>query len=466
MLVGLIRAAGIVALVLTVAGLVPSALAQQTAPPTFNIRPDSQRGLVQLVETYLRSNKREQRKTIVSSIDKEAAGDVRRVIDALQEVNVWESLGNVSGRIYFPGSGRPRVVAEFMVPDTYDPAIAHPMLVFMAPEGASAAMAVMSAANLFGELARGHVILGIDPSVSSSFAGAASTAGELGTLMRLVRKRIHIDTDRVYILGVGDGADRAWMAALGQPDLFAGLIVASGFPRVPYAKQFYPMLLPNLLDMPVMLTWSAPATAGWQRSAEMTPRSLAVSEHCRAIAALASQLDLPITAIEQASDVSPDRLFSSLDLSTALARRRAAYGRRITRWFRYPAHGNAGWVRQTRFRGDVWNDPELSILASPSVDRDWFITDILQGKMGYIAAEITGQVIELQTRRCVRIDLQLSGGLFDWQQPVTIRCNGRKRHDKRLEPSIKTLLESARAEWEFQRPVVVRLSLSIRTDAR
>ena len=53
---------------------------------------------------------------------------------------------------------------------------------------------------------------------------------------------------------------------------------------------------------------------------------------------------------------------------------------------------------------------------------------------------------------------------LDWSRPVIVQCNGKRRHQRRTGPSIRTLLDTAYESWDFQHRVGVRLPLSVRTD--
>ena len=48
--------------------------------------------------------------------------------------------------------------------------------------------------------------------------------------LRDARRRYAIDSDRVFVAGQLTGGNMAWDFALAHPDLFAGVIVISGFP--------------------------------------------------------------------------------------------------------------------------------------------------------------------------------------------------------------------------------------------
>jgi len=97
------------------------------------------------------------------------------------------------------------------------------------------------------------------------------------------------------------------------------------------------------------------------------------------------------------------------------------------------------------------------------VDRDTFIADVVKSKLGFVGGSIDGQVITLEARNCARLEILIGPETIDWTKPVAIYCNGKRRFHGIMEPSVRTLLEEARAAWDFQRLIVARRSFSIRS---
>ena len=113
----------------------------------------------------------------------------------------------------------------------------------------------------------------------------------------------------------------------------------------------------------------------------------------------------------------------------------------------------------------MWDDDQLSIVTSPTTDRDKFISDVLKERLLYLGGRIDGQTIHIETKGCAEIELRLFDGMADFHTPITVLINGRKRHEGLVRPSIPTLLESAHKEREFQRLAFAKLSFSIRADS-
>jgi pimeloyl-ACP methyl ester carboxylesterase len=379
------------------------------------------------------------------------------VARALQKISVWGALPAETGTFSLDsGTEDPSTVA-YRVPQDYVPSGSYPMLLCLPARDETSSDTIARAMSTLGEAAKGFVFVCPERPLPHTFHQAAETADDVDELLYAARRKIHLDSDRVFLFGRARGGEAAWMAALNRPDAFAGVIVLSAYPRVPYPEQVYTFLLENLRRLPVLAVWQSPDGAG------PTTRRKAVGAHNRAILKFAEQASLPIVGVEVSPGAAPKP--PATELRRMLTRRRAAPSPAVSHWFRFPAHGRADWLRQTKFKGEVWQADQLSIAVSTTADRDRFITDVVKGKLAYLGGRIDGQKINLETRRCARIDVLLPAELVELTKPLLVHCNGRKRFDGLPEPSVQTMLEVAYANWEFQRPIAARLSLSIRSDA-
>ncbi len=413
-------------------------------------------GLAVQVEAYFRSTDADERARLIDEIDSAVDGDVAAVVRVIGELQLWAHPPHSVGEYRFATAAHGLIRVAYSLPDDYDPAHPHPLLICQPDRAGGADAALRKAKLLLGRAIASCILIAPDRPISGSFHQSPEAARDFPTLVVDVRRRFHTDADATFLLGVGGGADAAWQCAVMHADLLAGLIAIDGKPDPPYPMQVYPFLLKNLHSVRVCAAWVDEADA---------TREETTAAHNRASANLAARLELPLTAVRLNGDCDTWPGALARPAANVLASRRPA-SRRASHWFRYPGEGESGWVRQTRFAGDVWNAQQISIMPSPTTDHAAYITKVIQSKMAYLGGEIEGQSITIQTRRCAKVDLLFSDGAIDFSQPVTIRCNGKQRRSRRVTPSIRTLLARAYAGWDFQRPVVARLGLSIRTDAK
>lgn len=410
--------------------------------------------LDRLVDAYFRCDDVKQRGALAKEIDEAADGTIAIAADAVARVQLWSDLP-ATGTFTFQSASDGPVSVTYRLPPDYNPTRRHPVLLTLAAAGTpdSPAPRVRYADEFVYLSARW-------PSAGSFHQPTSAAASDLPRLLREARKLIHTDSNRVYLYGDLETGDEAWSAALTHSDLFAGMVVTFSFPQLPYTQHLYALLLPNLRWVPVTV-WGTTLSRPGGRNMDL------ISSHNQWIIAFAKQNSLRIHGIEDRDDLSSaERSLASTLSIAALEHSRPPAARKISLWFRYPAQGRIGWLRQTKFMGDVWGHDQLHIVTAPTVDRDKFITDVIQDKLAYLGGEVDGQQIRIETRRCAEIELLLPDGLIDFTKPAVIRCNGRKRHDGKIRPSIRILLETAYEEWDFQRLVVARLPLAIKSDSQ
>ncbi len=408
------------------------------------------------VEAFFRAEDSKTRDGLGSAIAAAAQGDIRAVARCVENAALWTEPPGTRGAFTLPSQAYGAVEVAYSLPAAYDPGQRYPTVLCMPDAGISAEKTLAHAAALLGGHAAEFVLVCPNRRIGGSFHQPRASAGDLRRLVRALRKRIHTDTDRAYLLGIGMGAEVVWLGAIAHADLFAGAVVLSGYPRVPYPEQAYPMLLGNLRHVPVLTVWSS------ADDPRATSQQELVAAHNRGIVEFAQKASLPITGIELAFDAAHE--LPATALSAVLDRGRPKLMPAVSHWFRYPSQGQANWLRQAKYAGEVWEADQLSILASATTDRDSFVQDVFKANLAYLGGSIDGQTITIETRRCARAELLFGEGMIDFSTPVTIICNGRKRHGGLIRPSIKTLLDSAYDQWEFQRLVWARRSFSIRAN--
>jgi len=425
-------------------------------PPDVTVSAELQ----QLVDAYFTTTQYDERKELLPSIERAASHDPRTVAKALQRVQVWSAAQEGAVSIFFPGPGRPTVAAAFETPVGYTSDRAFPMILGVPDAGLAPEVMLAQASRFLGDHVNEFVVAATTSEIAGTFVQAVKDRTKLRTIVKRLRQSVHTDTNRLYLLGVGTGADAAWLAAIRNPDLFAGVIAINGYPDVPYPKQAYPLLLESLRHVPVLSIWNEPASAG-----DGEPeRAAAVAAHNKLIAEVAATASLPIRLLKMPSTPSASEDPPADAISEIVARDRVVAPLKIDHWFRYHEHGSAPWLRQTRFAGLEWEEAALSIATGAGVDRDAFITNVLREKMAYLGGTVEGQTVTLQVQRTSGVDLMLPIGVLDPSENVRVVCNGRTRHEGKLPPAIDVMLEDAYERWEFQAPAAVRLSLSVKSE--
>jgi len=140
-------------------------------------------------------------------------------------------------------SNRP---VRFFLPSDYQPKYAYPLVVLFHSSGgdedaAARLVPLLSRRNYIAACPRGPVALGCGPTGQPGFAwGGDPRADEylLATVAH-ARQEFHVHAERVYLIGIGEGASAAYRVALAMAGKVAGLVILNGqLPRVPRRPVF------------------------------------------------------------------------------------------------------------------------------------------------------------------------------------------------------------------------------------
>ncbi len=440
-------------------GLGASARAQGDAPAALD----------ELIGRYFHEGSDNGRNQLLDRIEKAADGSINRVAEAVRKVQLWAPIPETD-RVVLSTTSAGQVSAiyhGFKNPD--QPEARGMVLCLPASEGMEEAnLAINRAVMALGPTLYDHsFIVALDKPIAGTFHQHPAAGDDFRQIIRELRRRLRLDTDRVFLFGYGQGGEAAWNAAISHPHLFAGVVAVASHPRLPYPEQLAPLLLPNLRKLPVLSIWES--DAGDSPDDEV----LATAVFNRAIARFAENNRLPIRGLAATfrptgSVDRPNDLPSYVETERAVLafaeHRRSPAGQSATHWFRYLAQGDLGWLRAAKLHGDVWTEDQLSIVPTAQADRDTFITDFFKQKLFHVSGEVAGQTITIQTKGIAKLDVLFFDGMMDYGKPVTVLCNGRKRFEGLIKSAIATLLENAYDEWEFQRLVFSTMTFSIRPD--
>ena len=402
------------------------------------------------------------RKMLSSAVAKASGGDPFAVASAMAELTLWAPVPGDEDEmvLVFEPSAGASVNVLIRLPASYDPSKAYPMLLCLPDDGIAPVATLSSVRDEFGPAVDGFLLACPARRISGRFQQSVHQSGDFRALVLAVRKAVHTDTDRLYLFGRSAGGDAVWITALNHADLLAGVVVVDSFPRLPYAQEAYPWWLANLAHVPVLSAWRMPAPT------QSTTRGVMVAEHNRYISLIAQEADLPFVGLELPADDQAAMSAFRKAANDVFQTPRVHRPREVSCWFRYPDHGSAYVVRQTKFAGDVWTDDQIAILPASAVDRGAYIAEVLQGKLAHLGARVAGNRIDLQTRSCTRVEIDVPLAGTNWDEPVVVTCNGQPRRDDVLRPNIATMLSAAYQAWSFQHPVGARVSLVIRTPVK
>ena len=256
-----------------------------------------------------------------------------------------------------------------------------------------------------------------------------------------VRRRYHVDPDRVFLTGMSNGGIGAWLIGMHYAPHFAGLApMASGLDNV-----LMPFLA-NLRDTPIYIIHGA------------KDRVMPV-ELSRTIARELTALGYPYVYREHEREhpMAGGHYFPREELPDLVAwfnrQRREPFPSRLT-LVRDASHFQPfGWVRIDA------TDP-IAAFSDDLVDkRD---ERIKRREYARLDASIAGpNRIEVSTERVRRFSLFLNDRLIDASRPVTVVTNGRLSFSGTVTPSVETLLRQARLRQDPRQLFAIHLALSV-----
>ncbi len=397
---------------------------------------DPQVHLDELVQRYMLLEDKSKRADIVKQIKREKNLTPQRVDKAIRHVQLWQALPQRDGTFVWTDRNSQQHAGSYRLPANYDPEKSYPLILGDLP-------------NWFGE-SDAYIVVALPADLPVDFHQSPADYADLLSMLLEVRHRIHVDTQRVFLCAP---AKVGWLVMMTYPDVFAGAIFHGSPVWWPYAGQLYPILLENFHDVPVL----------WVLRNDQDETAALLSSF---IQYQVSQRKLPFEIKLLDNGQTAFGLESESDWFSKMAGNSLPYlAKRISHWYRFPSQGQASWLSADKYKGEPWTASQLSIAVNPTVDRDVYITRVLKEKLAYLGGQVVGQSIEIQTRRCERVVWRLYEHSIDWTKPITVTCNGQRRFEGKAKPSIATMLEFARASWDFSRPVWSSRKIAIRSDA-
>jgi pimeloyl-ACP methyl ester carboxylesterase len=340
------------------------------------------------------------------------------------------------------GSGR-RVLLQ--LPKGYDPARPWPLLIAYHSGGGAADGMLSSAVRMLGARANDFVVAAPHHYRQTGLDHPRPVSSEHAEVLRTIKERVDVDSDRVYVTGFSTGGYTTWFLAALQPDLFAGAVPMAAAFSVPMDEPgLAEAFLPNLRYLPVLSVWGGRDTLNVPGLNGRRTRDTMADLNRRLGPMLRSEgLDDVIHhEVPRAGHggYSPP----AGPLAEVLSAERVHAPTPILHRFRYVHQGHAYWVEGHEWSGELWADMWPPKGRSP--------VDML----GEIRAEATsgpdGTMLEVMTKHLGDLTAWLDDALVaDWSKPVTVIHGGRQVFQGVVEPDLAVALSQARRTRDLDR---------------
>jgi len=418
--------------------------------------------LDKLVEDYFREADSKARAELGVRIATLVDGDVTPIAEALGRVQLWSAQPAGAARFQLH-TGRDRVThALVRVPQGYDHTQRYPLILGLHGKGGRGEDILGYLGSVLKDRLDEFIVAAPTDYKGASFNTTPDEAGDPPALLTELRRRYHLDTQRVYVVGYSMGGHGAFALATMYADQFAAAVPLAGTLVLPL-RQAYRLVLPNLMNLPVLAVCGEEDIGDDKR--KVTPGG-GIAGLNRHIKRLAAEFNLPIRTVELPG-VGHRNVAPPADLlNEFLHMRREDDPGQVSHWFRYPAQGRAAWLRQKKFGGQPWQGTQIAVATTGRLDVDEYVTNVIKKKLAYLGGRIEGQRIEAQIRKTADLEVLLNDDLIDLDQPITLVVDDKKRYQGKVRRKVGTLLEEVHRDWDFQRLYTVRLVMRARSKAR
>jgi dienelactone hydrolase len=392
----------------------------------------------QFVQQYQRTVEEDDRKVLRQKYERgEPVGidELERIISFLPPAEPEKEVGTepVSLRTNLPWGPREGTPYLVQLPPEYHPGRLYPVVLALhAPEEKSR----MMIERLGAEAARRGYILAAPEWQQLLEGGYNYTPEEHAAVLdvlRDLRRRFRVDSDRVFITGVSDGANMAFDVGLAHPDQFAGVVPVSGQPQF-YSERYSA----NGQLLPFLVIAGDKAGTVPKLNQDLFRKWVPLGYPAIYIAYKGRGLEW--------FEAEVPTMFEWMDHKKD--RHKRATG--------VPELGKQGGSIRQEFQTLRPTDNRFYWLSTESIRSDHLI-DPKHWKGGTWGATLQGRVAEgnninVNVSNLKQLTVWLAKDMIDFNKEATIRVNGRTMWvNRKIPPSVDTLLEDFYVRGDNQR---------------
>jgi pimeloyl-ACP methyl ester carboxylesterase len=390
---------------------------------------------------------------IAGRIEQDAAYDRVRVHEWLHQTDLFKPLrpGRMELQVPLHAGGTRTVVLR--IPKDYDPARPWPLIYALHGMNGHAADIIGYVQHLLGDEVEHYVIAAPDRYEDAAIhQNEWPPTGEHPAALLKIRQTVHVDSDRVFVLGYSRGGHTSWTLAILYADQFAGAIPLAGSFTMIVPDRLWETFLPNVANLPVLCVWGADDTLGNDRRESPDGGIAGMNRRLRE---LGRKLELPMTMIELPDKGHRDVVPPSDELAKILAQTRVAYPRQVRHTFRHLCQGSAYWLEAHRWVGEQWTDKKRTIVLREgdpaALDLDESAAREYRGLLAELSGEIDGQEIRVHRKKISELTVWIGDGMIDWDQPVVLNTGDKEPFEVKLQPDLYVCLSQAARTWDFDR---------------
>ncbi len=389
---------------------------------------------------------------LAERIEQDPAYDRAQVRAWLHRAGLFTALrpGKLDIQVPLNAGGTRTVVLR--IPKDYDPTRPWPLIYALHGMGGHAADIIGYVQHLLGDDVEKYVIAAPDRYADTAIhQNEWPPTGEHSAALLKIRQTVHVDSDRVFVLGYSMGGHTSWTLAMLYADQFAGAIPLAGSFTMIVAEKLWETFLPNVADLPVLCVWGADDTKDNDR--RESPEG-GIAGMNRKLRELTGRLPLPVTMIELPDTGHGGVVPPADELAKILAGTRVQYPRKVEHAFRHLCQGSAYWLEAHRWTGEQWTDKKRTIVlreGEPNLDLDELAAREYRSLLGALSGAIDGQEIRVHRKKINELTVWIGDGMIDWDQPVVLKTGDKEPFEIKLQPDLYICLAQAARTWDFDR---------------
>lgn len=366
-----------------------------------------------------------------------------RLQEALDSLELWEESPYVGEPIPIRLGEKNAKTFDVHVrlPNDYTPTTAWPLLIAMHGARQPAESMLQQARALLGADANRFIIAAPQDMDGPDFIKSPDEERRPRQLLTALRKRFHVDCDRVFLTGYSLGGHRAMLTAALHGDCFAGVMPLAGSLVLPANELLFPTFAECYRNGHTLMVWGEDDV-----DFGITPRNRALQPCIKE-----KNIDR-LTMIELANRGHLGVVPPPSDFAEWLKHRREHYPREVYQVFRLAETSQCYWIRAERLKGQpLAMEKGVRTTKQPGETNEEAIVRYIRANLGIVRARVDGQTIDIEMQRVARLELLLHDDLVDLDKPIKIRRNNQEVFDGVIPRDIGFTLAELAREWDFRR---------------
>lgn len=378
---------------------------------------------------------------------------IERLAAQLHGLPLWPQLapGRHEMEVEVGFGQRRRVTLQ--VPRGYKPEKAWPLILCYHPSGLDGPSFLSQCHGMLGPDADRYLLAAPTDYRQTRLDSPPPFTPEHPAVLRAIKEKLHVDSDRVFAVGYSMGGHASWALALLHPDLLAGAMALASTIAIPGdLAGGWEKVAPNLAGLPLVHLWGEKDDLDQPGFEGRNQKAGTMASINGEFSALLPRLGLENLRERRLAGIGHlDASPKPGDLAKLLKNKRQPWPKRVGHVFRHLHQGSAFWLEALDWQGAGWFDFQREVAPAEGETLPQAYGRIFLPLLGELRGEVTGQKIKVESRHVAELVVWLSPELIDFAQPIEIELDGKKVFAGKLEPSLAVALAHAERKRDFER---------------